>query len=91
MGTSTGLLLHKVNPIYPSAARRAGVQGTVVLQAEISKEGRIVNLRLISGPEELAPAAIGAVQQWRYRPYMLKGNPVEVETLIQVNFVLSGG
>jgi TonB family protein len=88
-GVTTGLLLHKVNPIYPEEARRAGVQGTVVLQAEISKEGRIANLRLISGPEELAPAAIGAVQQWRYRPYLLMGNPVIVETTVQVNFTLS--
>jgi|SRR5579863_4694576 TonB family protein len=90
-GVSTGLLIHKVNPIYPNEARRAHVQGEVILRAEISKEGRIVNLRLISGPEELAPAAIGAVQQWRYKPYLLMGNPVEVETTIQVNFVLSGG
>jgi TonB family protein len=90
-GVSTGLLIHKVNPIYPVKARQAHIQGTVVLQAEISTEGRIVNLRLISGPEELAPAAIGAVQQWRYRPYLLMGNPVEVETTIQVNFKLSGG
>jgi TonB family protein len=90
-GVSTGLLIHKVNPIYPVKARQEHIQGTVVLQAEISREGRIVNLRLISGPEELAPAAIGAVQQWRYRPYLLMGNPVEVETTIQVNFKLSGG
>jgi TonB family protein len=88
-GVSTGLLLHKVNPIYPEKARRAYVQGTVVLQAEISKEGRIANLRVISGPEELVPAAVGAVQQWRYRPYLLKGEPVAVETTVQVNFVLS--
>jgi len=88
-GVSTGLLIHKVNPIYPEEAKRARIQGTVVLQAEISKEGRIANLRLISGPEELAPAAIGAVQQWRYRPYLLMGNPVVVETTVQVNFVLS--
>jgi TonB family protein len=89
-GVSTGLLIHKVNPIYPVKARQAHIQGIVVLQAEISAEGRIVNLRLISGPEELAPAAIGAVQQWRYRPYMLKGEPVEVQTTVQVSFTLSG-
>jgi protein TonB len=88
-GVSTGLLLHKVNPIYPEEAKRAGIQGTVVLKAEISKEGRIADLQVISGPEELAPAAIGAVQQWRYRPYLLMGNPMAVETTIQVNFVLS--
>ena len=88
-GVSTGLLLHKVNPIYPEEAKRAGIQGTVVLKAEISKEGRIADLQVISGPEELAAAAIGAVQQWRYKPYLLMGNPMVVETTIQVNFVLS--
>jgi len=61
----------------------------VILQAEISSEGRITNLRLISGPPELAKAAIGAVQQWRYKPYMLMGKPVAVQTQVQVNFTLS--
>ncbi len=88
-GVSAGLLIHKVRPVYPEEARRAHIQGTVLLQAEISKDGRIANLRLISGPPELASAAIAAVQQWRYRPYLLMGNPVEVETQIQVNFRLS--
>jgi TonB family protein len=88
-GVSTGLLLHKVNPVYPEQARRAGIQGTVVLQAEITTEGRIANLQVISGPDELVPAAIGAVQQWRYRPYLFRGNPVAVETTVQVNFTLS--
>ncbi len=87
-GVSMGMLVHKVGPIYPAKARQARIQGTVLLQAEINKEGRIANLRLISGPPELAPAAIGAVQQWRYRPYLLMGEPVEVETQIQVNFQL---
>ena len=88
-GVSSGLLIHKVSPIYPVEARRAHIQGTVILQAEISKEGRIANLRLISGPPELASAAIGAVQQWRYRPYLLMGEPVVVQTEVQVNFQLS--
>lgn len=87
-GLSTGLLIYKVNPVYPYEARQARIQGTVLLQAEINKEGRIANLRLISGPPELASAAIGAVQQWRYRPYLLAGQPVEIETQIQVNFQL---
>jgi protein TonB len=60
----------------------------VLLQAQISKEGTIANLRLISGPPELAPAAIKAVQKWRYRPYLEMGQPVEVETQIPVNFQL---
>jgi protein TonB len=63
----------------------------VVLQAEISKEGAIQNLSLISGHPMLAPAAIDAVKQWRYRPYILNGEPVAVETQITVNFTLSGG
>jgi len=87
-GVSSGLLIHKVNPVYPDEARRARIQGTIILQAQISTEGKIVNLSLISGPPELAPAAIGAVQQWRYRPYLLQGEPVEVDTQIQVNFQL---
>jgi len=87
-GVISGLLIHKVAPIYPIEARQARIQGTVVLQAEISKEGRIADLHLISGPRELVSAAIGAVQQWRYKPYLLAGEPVEVETQIQVNFEL---
>ncbi len=88
-GVTQGLLLYKVAPVYPAEARHAHVQGTVLLQAIISTGGRIRDLKLISGPKELAPAAIGAVQQWTYRPYLLMGNPVEVETQIQVNFKLS--
>jgi TonB family protein len=87
-GVSRGLLIRQVAPVYPDEARRARIQGTVILAAVISKEGRIADLRLISGPKELAQAAIGAVQQWKYQPYMLLGNPVEVETQIQVNFTL---
>lgn len=60
----------------------------MVLGAVIGKDGGIVNLRLISGPKELAPAAVDAVQQWQYRPYLYLGNPVEVATEITVNFRL---
>jgi TonB family protein len=87
-GVTTGLLLYKVQPVYPSEARQARIQGTVLLRAVIDKNGRIANLEVISGPKELAPAAIGAVQQWRYRPYLLMGDPVEVDTEIRVNFEL---
>ena len=90
-GVSQGLLVKKVQPQYPPLARQARIQGTVMLQAEISKEGTIENLRLISGHPMLAPAAIEAVKQWRYRPYMLNGEPVAVETTVMVNFTLSGG
>lgn len=90
-GVSTGLLIRKVQPNYPPLARQARIQGTVVLQAEISKEGTIQNLQLISGHPMLAPAAIEAVKQWRYKPYLLNGEPVAVDTQVQVNFTLSGG
>ncbi len=91
LGVSQGLLVKKVQPNYPPLARQARIQGTVLLQAEISKDGTIENLRLINGHPMLAPAAIEAVKQWRYRPYMLNGEPVAVETQVQVNFTLSGG
>jgi protein TonB len=90
-GVSQGLLIRKVQPTYPPLARQARIQGTVVLQAEISKEGAIQNLQLLSGHPMLAPAAIEAVKQWRYKPYFLNGEPVAVETQITVNFTLSGG
>ena len=90
-GVSSGLLIRKVQPNYPPLARQARIQGTVVLHAEISKDGTIQNLTLISGHPMLAPAAIEAVKQWRYKPYMLNGEPVAVETQVQVNFTLSGG
>ncbi|MGA2344971.1 MAG: TonB family protein [Candidatus Sulfotelmatobacter sp.] len=90
-GVSSGLLIRKVNPTYPPLARQARIQGTVVLQAQISKDGSIENLQLISGHPMLAPAAIEAVKQWKYKPYLLNGEPVEVDTQVQVNFTLAGG
>jgi len=90
-GVTQGLLIKRIQPTYPPLARQARIQGTVLLQAEISKNGDIENLRLISGHPMLAPAAIEAVKQWKYRPYILNGEPVEVETQITVNFTLSGG
>lgn len=89
-GVVQGLLVRRVNPTYPPLARQARIQGVVILQAQISKEGNIENLQLISGHPMLAPAAIEAVKQWKYRPYLLNGEPVEVETTVQVNFTLSG-
>jgi len=90
-GVSQGLLIKKIQPSYPPLARQARIQGQVLLQAEISKDGTIQNLRLISGHPMLAPSAIEAVKQWRYKPYYLNGEPVEVETQITVIFSLSGG
>jgi periplasmic protein TonB len=87
---SEGDLVHKVLPTYPPMARAARIQGPVVLQAVISKQGMIENLRVLSGHPMLVPAAIEAVRQWRYRPYILNNEPVEVETQITVNFFLGG-
>ncbi len=90
-GVFAGLLIRKTTPVYPPLARQARIQGVVVLQAQISKEGNIENLQLVSGHPMLAPAAIEAVKQWKYKPYLLNGEPVEVETQVQVNFTLAGG
>ena len=86
-----GNLLHRVQPGYPTLARQVRVQGQVVLRAIISREGTIENLQVLSGHPMLVQAAVNAVRQWRYRPYVLNGEPVEVETQVTVNFVLSGG
>ena len=85
-----GSLIRRVQPVYPSLARSARIQGSVVLFAVISKAGAIDNLRVLSGHSMLVPAAIEAVRQWRYRPYILNNEPIEVETQITVNFLLSG-
>ena len=87
-GVTSGLLIKKVNPIYPDDARAAYIQGTVVLRAEISKAGDITDLELVDGPIELAGSAVAAVRQWKYKPYLLMGQPVIVDTQIQVNYQL---
>jgi protein TonB len=88
-GVAEGLLMHQVKPQYPVLARQARIEGTVVLQATIGKDGTVQNLRLISGHPMLVQAALDAVRQWRYRPYYLNNQPVEVDTLITVNFTLA--
>jgi len=87
---SEGDLVHKILPVYPPPARSARIQGQVVLQAVISKQGLIENLIVLAGHPLLVPAAIEAVRQWRYRPYVLNNEPVEVETQITVKFSLAG-
>ncbi len=74
-------------PVYPEKAREAKVSGTVVMSAVIGKDGAIENLNIISGPPLLRQAALDAVSKWRYRPTKLNGEPVEVATQINVNFV----
>lgn len=87
-GVMSGYLVSNLLPQYPQIARVAGIEGTVVLQATISKTGTIENLRVVSGPAMLQQAALDAVSQWRYRPYLLNGEPVEVETTVNVQFTL---
>jgi TonB family protein len=86
-----GNLIYRVQPQYPPLARQAWVQGTVVLRAMISRDGKIEHLQVISGPALLVKSAMDAVVQWRYRPYYLNNELVEVETQVTVNFTLSGG
>lgn len=86
-----GNLVYKVQPVYPPMARSARIQGPVVLRAIISRSGAIENLQVLTGHPLLVKAAIDAVSQWRYRPYILNDEPVEVETQITVNFILAGG
>ena len=84
-----GLIVEKTIPVYPLIAKAARVEGTVILQATISASGTIENLRVVSGHPMLQQAAMDAVRNWRYRPYLLNGQPVEVETTVNVIFTLS--
>lgn len=85
-----GNLIYRVQPNYPPLARQARIQGTVELRAIISKLGTIENLSVVRGHAMLVTSAVQAVKQWRYRPYLLNGEPIEVETDITVNFILGG-
>jgi protein TonB len=82
------MIVSRTIPSYPIIARTTHVEGTVVLAATISKAGTIENLRVVSGPAMLQQAAVDAVKTWRYKPYVLDGQPVEVETSVQVVFKL---
>jgi protein TonB len=82
------LLINRVQPAYPAIALATRTSGSVVLSAIIAKNGAIQSLTLVSGSPLLANAALTAVRQWRYKPTLLNGEPVEVATLITVNFVL---
>jgi protein TonB len=83
-----GSLLRRIEPQYPAIAKQIHLEGTVVLNAIISRDGYIERVDVASGPALLALAARDAVRQWKYRPYFLNGEPVEVETQITVNFTL---
>jgi protein TonB len=87
-GVAPGLLTHQVAPRYPAQARQAGIQGTVVLQALIGKDGSVQNVHALRGPLPLIQSAMDAVKQWHYKPYTLDGEPVQAETQISVKFTL---
>jgi TonB family protein len=87
-GVSEGLLVKRVQPIYPEQARQMRVQGPVQLQATINKDGNISNVKVVSGNAQLARATVEAVKQWKYKPYYLNNEPVEIQTQIIVNFKL---
>jgi TonB family protein len=89
-GEAAALLLIKTPPLYPPIARAARVSGTVVLQAVISPTGSVENLRVVSGEPMLQQAALEAVKSWKYKPYLVKGKPVEVETTVNIIFTLGG-
>jgi TonB family protein len=87
----TAQLITKVPPVYPPVARQARIQGAVILKVEINKSGDVESMQLVSGHPLLAPAAIEAVKQWKYKPFLLNGDPVAVETNVTVSFTLAGG
>jgi periplasmic protein TonB len=87
-GVLAGLLLSPIRPVYPAIARAAGISGSVVVEAVISKTGTIESLHVITGPEMLRSAALDAIRAARYQPFRLNGEPIEVQTTITVNFRL---
>ena len=87
-GVMAGQIEHKVQPVYPAEAKKAHIAGAVVLKAVISKNGTIGDLSVLSGPQELQQSAFEAVRQWVYRPYLLNGEPTEVETNITITYTL---
>jgi len=89
-GVVAGLAISQTKPVYPPIAKAAHVSGAVVLHALISKSGTIVNLTVVSGPEMLRSSALEAVRSWRYKPYVLNGEPTEVDTTVTVNFNIGG-
>jgi protein TonB len=89
-GVTKGMVLRKIEPKYPKLALAAHITGVVLLKAVINGDGEIKELQVVSGHPILVPAAMDAVKQWRYRPYLLNGEPVEVETNITVTFQIAG-
>jgi protein TonB len=90
-GVMAAALITQVQPSYPSAARMMHLSGEVILHATIGKDGSVRELQVLSGNPILVQAAVSAVREWRYRPTLLNGEPVDVETTITVKFVLGSG
>jgi TonB family protein len=82
--------VHRVKPKYPPTARKAQIEGIVVLCVTVGKDGTVLNVRATSGPKELIPAAVKALEQWRFRPFLANNEPVEASIQIRANFRLSG-
>lgn len=87
-GVSQGLLLKRVDPVYPPSAVHMQIEGAVQLLATISKSGAITDVKVLSGDKQLARAAVDAVKRWKYAPYLLNGDPVDIQTQITINFKL---
>jgi len=90
MGVMQGLLDHRVDPEYPTDAKEKHIEGTVVLNVDIDNEGEVARVELVSGHPQLAAAAMDAVLQWKYRPFVLNGEAVAVETTVPAKFALAG-
>ena len=81
-------VIRRVEPEYPGSARQAGIQGSVVLEVRVGLEGTVENVQLVSGPTELAPAAMDAVKQWRFKPHIVDGRPMAMQTTVRLTFRL---
>jgi protein TonB len=86
----SGNLLTKAVPVYPPAAKKAKIQGTVVLSVVIGDDGNVKDIQVVSGPNELQQSSIDAVRQWTYKPYLLNGDPIEVKTTVNIVYMLQG-
>lgn len=88
-GVMAGQILHKEDPIYPDEAKQAGVSGHVVMNAKIDPKGKVVDLKVVSGPPMLCDSALDAVKKWTYKPYLLNGRAVFVLTAVTVAFTIT--
>jgi protein TonB len=87
-GVSQGVLIHKVQPEYPASAKAKHIEGDVIVRLVVDKAGKVIEVSRLKGDEELAGAAMDAVRQWKFRPYLLNGEPIEIETTATLNFHL---